>query len=443
VADPNWLLGVGLQRGWNSALDAVFYADNIYNNKTFNGKPPMLEEPIEGPIEWSKHLDNLMNLMAKLGNNARESKLSEEMDTGMLDSRGPVVVQISRVLREAPVPQYLPPVAPWGRYKEYQFQVNSNYKGRNLFDNPHPLATRELALFHRNEKYVEEGDCIKRSVNRPMAAMLTWPKRFECSAFWCKMSMKLREIDGKTPMGHETLKNDTPASVLSPTFLQENVTPQKEEIPKLNPDEVQRVARRKSVRLREKVLEAAMTGPSPIGVNHNRNALDSLIFQSTGKEKSARETSENSLLPASSPKLPTVVERSLSGGSDIGGVSPIVNISPMRPSGGLFPSSDHSMIRTPSQEGYQAMTQVAKGMTIAIDDDTKKMMHQLHLSRIKLEKESFQAKLVVAKSDITKVQAEQEAVQARMVFAKTEYDRIANLLQMYTDAEAKLLSEES
>ena len=89
---------MGLQRGWNSALDAVFYADNVYNNKAFNGKPPSKDEPITEEIEWSEHLDNMMNLMTKLGNNSRESKLSDEMDTGMLDEKGPVVSQIRRQL---------------------------------------------------------------------------------------------------------------------------------------------------------------------------------------------------------------------------------------------------------------------------------------------------------------------------------------------------------
>jgi hypothetical protein len=98
VADPNWLLGVGLQRGWNSALDAVFYADNVYNNKTFNGKPPNKDEPIEGEIEWAQHMDNMMNLMQRLGNASRDSKLSDEMDTGMLDEKGPVVTQMRRQL---------------------------------------------------------------------------------------------------------------------------------------------------------------------------------------------------------------------------------------------------------------------------------------------------------------------------------------------------------
>jgi len=108
VADPNWLLGVGLQRGWNSALDACFYADNIYNNKTFNGKPPDKDDPITGEIEWSEHLDNMMNLMTKLGLASRDSKLSEEMDTGMLEEKGPVVVQIRRQLGKCTIAKFFP-----------------------------------------------------------------------------------------------------------------------------------------------------------------------------------------------------------------------------------------------------------------------------------------------------------------------------------------------
>lgn len=193
MADPNWLLGVGLQRGWNSALDACFYADNLYNNKTFNGKPPDPAEPIEGPIEWSEHLDNMMNLIQELGNAARDSKMSEEMDTGMLDEKGPVVVQIRRKLMgtktEAPVPQYLPPVEPWPRYKTFELAVKRPYKGKGLTENVHPLAVRELAIFEKNAKYVDQGDMIKKRVTRPTAAMLTWPKRFECSAFWGMMKL--------------------------------------------------------------------------------------------------------------------------------------------------------------------------------------------------------------------------------------------------------------
>ena len=194
--------------------------------------------------------------MTKLGNNSRESKLSEEMDTGMLIEKGPVVVQIRRKLKarnvEAPVPQYLPPVEPWGRYKEFDLAVKRNYQGRDLFDNIHPLATRELALFERNEKYVDKGALIKKKVTRPTAAMLTWPKRFECSAFWCDNTMKLIEIDGKTAPGQKPLeKSET----------QEEPPAPEKAAPQVNAEEVKAVATRKSNRLRESIVMAAMAGP--------------------------------------------------------------------------------------------------------------------------------------------------------------------------------------
>ena len=93
-------------------MDSVFYADNLYNNKTFNGRCPDKDEPIEGPIEWSEHLDNLMNLIQKLGNNSRDSKLSDEMDTGMLDEKGPVVVQIRRQLKARKSRPLFPSICP-------------------------------------------------------------------------------------------------------------------------------------------------------------------------------------------------------------------------------------------------------------------------------------------------------------------------------------------
>lgn len=116
VQDPNWLAGVGLQRGWNSAMDCAFYADNLYNNISFNGRPPLISEPIEAPIEWSQHLDNMMSLMQTLGIASREGRLSSEMDVGTLDEKGPVVVQIKRKMMarntEPLIPAYVPQVAP-------------------------------------------------------------------------------------------------------------------------------------------------------------------------------------------------------------------------------------------------------------------------------------------------------------------------------------------
>lgn len=263
--------------------------------------------------------------------------------------------------------------------------------------------------------------------------------------------MKLREIDGKIAPGQEApMKKMTNNEVpLSPRSLQEDATPKEEEaappkveIPKVNLEEVQRVARRKSVRLREHVLEAAMAGPSPNGVDRkSRNALDALIFQAADKVKamtelsegSEEETTEGSARPDSTARM---LERAFGTRRGFGddGVSSGVTVSPVGPvaAGGVFMASDLSMIQTP---------RLATGGTTGIDGKTEKMMHQLHLSKVKYEKENLQAKLVVAKAEIMKVQAEEQVVQAKMMFTKTEYDRIANLLHTYTEAETKLLLE--
>merc|ERR1712232_1294686 len=121
--------------------------------------------------------------MNKLGNNSRDCKLSEEMNSGTLDEKGPVVLQLARFLKsrdvDAPVPQYLPVVEPWYRYQEYESDIRKNYLGRKLFENVHPTAAREIAIYKKNEKFVEKGMYLRNTITRPTAAMLTWSKRFE------------------------------------------------------------------------------------------------------------------------------------------------------------------------------------------------------------------------------------------------------------------------
>jgi hypothetical protein len=212
-------------------------------------------------------LDNLMNLMTTLGNCARDSKLSPEMDTGMLDDKGPVVNQIRRSLKgmkvEAPVPQYLPPVDPYNRYKDFALEVNRQYKGRDLFENEHPLATRELAIFDYNNRWVDKGAFLKKKVTRPTAAMLTWPKRFECSAFWGMMD--LLEIDGKPAPGKKATAK----------AAKEEAATEEKKAPQINAEEVSKIASRKSTRLRESIVLQAMTGPAPSGLDKkDRKGLD-------------------------------------------------------------------------------------------------------------------------------------------------------------------------
>lgn len=237
----------------------------------------------------------MMNLMTTLGNAARESKLSEEMDTGMLEEKGPVVNQIRRALQglkvEAPVPQYLPPVEPWYRYKTFQLAVKSNYKGRDLFDNKHPWATRELAIFDHNNRYVDRGALLKKRVTRPTAAMLTWPKRFECSAFWGMMD--LLEIDGKPAPG----KKAATKSVTTPPVPE----PEPAKVPQINSEEVNSIAKFKSNRLRESIVLQAMSGPAPDGLDaKDRGGLDQLLF-SASKHKSRHVDDDDDAPPTPTP----------------------------------------------------------------------------------------------------------------------------------------------
>ena len=275
VADPNWILGVGLQRGWTSALDACFYADNLYNNKTFVGKPQIDDEPVETPVEWDQHMDNIANLIMKVSNASREGKLSPEMGTGMLDEKGPVVKQISKVLKAKNldfVPQYQCQVEPWGRYKEYVNEVNKNYKGKKLFEKQHPTAVRELAIYEHNARWVDQGDRIKKKGARPTAAMLTWPKRFECSAFWGMM--KLLEIDGKAPPGVKPTAGGK-AEPAEPEEKERDLSPapSPRRVP-IDTSEIKSQATRKSMNIRENALAAMM----------NAGGLDKIVSSPSSKK---------------------------------------------------------------------------------------------------------------------------------------------------------------
>lgn len=435
MADPNWLLGVGLQRGWNSAFDAVFYADNCYNTKTFNGKPPNKDEPIEEEIEWSEHLDNMMNLMEKLANFSRESKLSDEMDTGMLDAKGPVVVQIRRFLKarnvEAPVPQYLPPVEPWTRYKEFDLAVRKNYKGKDLFDNVHPLTTRELAIFEHNSRYVDKGALIKKKVTRPTASMLTWPKRFECSAFWGMM--KLLEIDGKPAPGEKPIPGGGKKSSSSKTSKaskpepeeeeeEEPSTPAPAEAPPPTPDanEVKRKAEKKKNRLRDSIVMAAMAGPAPEGVK-DRSGIDSLIFQAAGKGK-ARQKKDASWM-----------KNNQSDDDDVAPVSPR-KFTKSTPKVAALSEKDLDAINNLSTHLSKA-PQVVAGFSGANDP-----MYEVRMVTMSHEKEALMAKLAYAEKEVLKCKAEQNAIRAKMIYAEKEVELIESTIAAYEKAEKKMKS---
>lgn len=425
VADPNWLLGVGLQRGWNSALDAVFYADNVYNNKTFNGKPPDKDEPIEAPIDWSEHMDNMMNLMQQLGNASRDSKLSSEMDTGMMNEKGPVVVQIRRQLKarnvEAPVPQYLPDVAPWGRYKEFQLAVNKNYKGKGLFENVHPLALRELAIFEHNERVVDKGALLKKKITRPSAAMLTWPKRFECSAFWGMM--KLLEIDGKAAPGEKPLKDNKESAAAEEVEKE----PEEPVRPKPNPEEVSAIAKQKSFRLRESIVLKAMSGAAPAGIKDpkDRGGLDALIFAAANRGQQMQQQQEE---PAPEP-VPAMAPPAGRRSSSVRRAS-------------MLSPDDMSVIANLtaqlSRTQVDGPTPAPMAMSTTNGHGGSDPLSEIRLQMMQYEKEAMRAKLVWAEKESIKVLAEQEALKAKAEYAEKEKEMIQRCLSAYESAEAKI-----
>lgn len=311
---------------------------------------------------------------------------------------------------EAPVPQYLPQVEPWGRYKEFALVLKNNYKGRDLFEKEHPLATRELAIFEHNAKIVDQGALLKKKVTRPAAALLTWPKRFECSAFWGMM--KLLEVDGKSAPGEKPLEKTESTSAEPP--------PEPEAPPKHNIAEVRDMAKQKSFRLRESIVLQAMNGPAPAGIKDpkDRGGMDSLIFQAAnrGKLRSAAEDKK-------------VEERA---------VSPPPIVSPRRASAkkreSVLTFQDMSAINNLTEQ--LSKTSVApQAMALSGTSDP---LFELRSQTVKYEKEAMRAKMNVAEKEVAAAQAEQEVAAAKVAAARTEVAMMQKVMEAYEKAEASL-----
>lgn len=492
VADPNWLLGVGLQRGWNSALDACFYADNVYNNRSFNGKPPDVDEPIDGPVEWSEHLGNLANLMTVLGNSSRDGKLSEEMSSGTHDEKGPVVLQLARFLSsrevDAPVPQYLPVVEPWYRYREYERDVRKNYKGQKLFDHVHPTTTREVAIFRKSHRFVERGAYLRTKITRPTAAMLTWPKRFECSAFWCDMSMKLLRIDGKAAPG-------------ATSGHSENVALYEEKKEEENGEEAKRrkthsTVTQRSDDARNSIVAAAVaTRGKAIESKQHAGAFDktkeakkseeaerpkngSAKFQAMSKRRPGGSL-RNDIIAATRSSRPLDILKHGTGG---GGIDGLLSNAAERAGGGDDrvvvahavkddpplppPSGSAAAADFPGTNG-DAGRDDATGDLRGDDDsatfprfdipsalfsrdptagggggggDSNDPMRGIRLLAVRSERELCQARLEVAQAKVAKAEAEEEVVRAEKACARKEVEALNRLLEAYADVESKLRS---
>ena len=376
--------------------------------------PPNIDDPIVEPIEWTRHMDNLANLMTKLGNNSRDNKLSQEMISGMLDEKGPVVLQLDKFLKtrevDAPVPQYLPVVDPWYRYLEYETAIRKNYKGQHLFDNIHPTTERELAVFKKNNRFVEKGIYMRNTVTRPTAAMLTWSKRFDCSAFWCDMSMSLLHIDGKAAPG-ETIIPTTNAEEKK----EDAVTPStSKDRPKMNSAEVQAIAKQKSDSLRDNIVVAALS-PRPLGIpEKDQSGIENLLSH-TSKNKYATPL----LCDHDVPMSPTRSKQS------------IVAPPPVAKSAALPVNANISL---------QQQQQLGESLDGLVDGPTKELMNELHLKAIACERQVCEARLKVAQAEVARAEAEEAVARAKTASAQMQVRALNDLLEAYKCAESKLVT---
>jgi len=375
----------------------------------------------------------------------RDCKLSEEMNSGTLDEKGPVVMQLNKLLKsrdgvEAPVPQYLPTVEPWYRYQEFEAAIRKNYAGRKLFENIHPTTVREMAIYKKNERFVDKGMYLRNTVTRPTAAMLTWSKRFECSAFWCDGSMKLLQIDGMAAPGAAKIIDednkpaatpgnaDATASVVHDNWTvvgekekentrEENKT-KSDEHPRMDSAEVQAIAKRKSENLRDNIVAAIMSPPPPGIRREDRSDVEALLSK-------ARQR----LNIVDDAKVRIVDDDAHSVGSSRSKQSSFV-AQPV--------SAEASLL-----DGYAGVT--GQKYLSTMPEFDKKLysedpMREVRLLAIRCEREVCEARLEVAQTEVAKVEAEEAVLRAKKACAKKEAEALRKLLGAYADAESKLAS---
>lgn len=293
-------------------------------------------------------------------------------------------------------------------------QIKNNYKGRDLFDNVHPLATRELAIFEHNAKVVDQGALLKKKVTRPAAALLTWPKRFECSAFWGMMN--LLEIDGKAAPGAKPLPgNSSPEAPPAAPAEGESEGAEESQPPVHNIEEVSEMAKQKSFRLRESIVLQAMSGPAPSGIKDpkDRGGLDALIFQAAnrGKQRSA-ETEEFPAPPISPPpQRKSAVKRD-----------------------SMLSPKDMSAIANLTEQ----LCKASIGTSTSLPMNGCDPLYHIRVQTIEYEKEATKAKLNLAEKEVLAAKAEHEAAQARIASSLTQVALLRKLLEAYENAETSM-----
>lgn len=140
VTEPFWIAGVGLQRGWNGAMDACYIIDNLYN-LTFSGGC----EPIE-TTSWNDHFARLQDMLPTLYDCSHDGRLTKEGLQGEHADQGVVMTQLNRQAKDAEKPQWQLDIDPFSRYEPLAKLACEKYKGAKIGENTHPVVARALAI---------------------------------------------------------------------------------------------------------------------------------------------------------------------------------------------------------------------------------------------------------------------------------------------------------
>ncbi|CAK8985407.1 [F-actin]-monooxygenase MICAL2 (Molecule interacting with CasL protein 2) (MICAL-2) (mMical2) [Durusdinium trenchii] len=160
VTEPFWIAGVGLQRGWNGAMDACYLIDNLYN-MSFSGE----SEPLE-ITSWNEHVQKLQAMIPKLYDCSHDGRMTREGLQGEHADQGVVMMQLNKQMKDCEKPQWQLHVDPFYRYEQFAKQVEEKYRGAKILENMHPVVRRTLAI-----RKPLEGEKSEQSFSRKLLSV--------------------------------------------------------------------------------------------------------------------------------------------------------------------------------------------------------------------------------------------------------------------------------
>lgn len=145
VTEPFWIAGVGLQRGWNGAMDSCYLIDNLYN-LSFSGAP----DPIE-PTTWENHMARMQSMIPTLYECSHDGRLTREGLQGEHLDGGVVMQKLNKKLQDAEKPKWQLEIDPFSRYEPLAKLAADKYKGAKALEHTHPVVERQLKILQLSD----------------------------------------------------------------------------------------------------------------------------------------------------------------------------------------------------------------------------------------------------------------------------------------------------